>query len=71
MTTLKEFKRDLIEDIIEYPQLYKDEYWVYDILTMDRSLDDNMVHAEYTPWGVGNDGAPIYKLSNFGLIHKA
>jgi len=66
--TFGDLKKDLVKAILEHPSLYKGEYWVFDILTIDYISDNHTVFAEYTLWEYDNDLNPIHKLVNYELM---
>lgn len=66
---LKELKRKLADQILEYPALYRNEVWVFDILCRDRESDECDIYAEWVPAGIKNNGEAVMRLSNFAILY--
>ena len=64
---IKELKDKIIKDIVEYPSFYVEEYWVFDILTLPKAMDNAICAAEWMPMGQSMDGKIINRLSNFWI----
>ena len=67
--TVKEFKKLLSDEIIKYPHLYKEETWVFDILTADVNLNERECGSEWMPTGgTDEDGTSVTKLINYWVL---